>query len=95
MQNEILPWINVPVKASRSLLTGDPEKKGIVDIGYLISYEKDIDSFVVGFYGKYAEFVKTHTLAIKMNVIAKDNVLTKFTTFEVIHHNVDEKDESI
>ena len=87
LQNEILPYINVPVKAARSLLTGDGDKKGFVDIGYLISYDAANDVIRIGVYNKYSDFIENNDLSIKLNVIAKDNVLTKFTTFEVVTRN--------
>lgn len=90
LNDEILPYINIPVIMNRATLMNDREKKGTVNVGYIKQYnnENDNHTFEIIIFNKFAEDIKNmdsvNDLRVAVNCVAKNDSLEKFVSFELI-----------
>lgn len=87
LNDQILPYINIPLNVSRAIATGDENKKGVTSIGYMNSYNKEDNTMKVVVYSRNQEIVDTMQakgeLGLTIRCVAKDNELTRFVSFEI------------
>lgn len=78
--------ISVPVQISRALLTGDAEKRGNMNVGYISAVDTATDTMEVVIYASsvqaISDLLKTTKIVVNPRILAHDGEFTTFLSFD-------------